>query len=81
MPHIVYILKCSDDTLYTGYTNNLEKRLKDHNGDKAGAKYTRGRRPVKLAYFEEHKTISAALKKEIKIKKLSRAEKLKLIKG
>jgi putative endonuclease len=79
--YTVYILRCSDGSLYTGYTNNIEKRLSDHNGGKAGAKYTRGRRPVNLVYFEKYKTLSAALKREIKIKKLSRTEKLILIKN
>lgn len=75
--HYVYILKCSDDTLYTGYTNDLEKRIKTHNAKK-GAKYTRGRTPVKLLYFEEFEDKSSALKREIAIKKLSREKKLKL---
>ncbi|MBP2025939.1 GIY-YIG nuclease family protein [Peptoniphilus stercorisuis] len=75
--HYVYILKCSDDTLYTGYTNDLEKRIKTHNAKK-GAKYTRGRTPVELLYFEEFEDKSSALKREIAIKKLSREKKLKL---
>lgn len=74
----IYILKCSDDTLYTGWTTNLEKRIKTHNSKK-GAKYTRGRTPVTLVYFEKFKTKSEALKREITIKKFSREEKLKLI--
>ena len=78
--YILYILKCSDDTLYAGITNNLEKRLKMHNGELPwGAKYTSGRRPVELVYREELDSKSEALKKEILIKKLSRQEKLKLI--
>lgn len=76
--YYVYILECSDNTLYTGYTNNLEKRIKTHNLKK-GAKYTRFRTPVKLKYFEEYKDLSCALKREIEIKKLNRKEKLKLI--
>lgn len=75
--HYIYILKCSDDTLYTGYTNDLEKRIKTHNAKK-GAKYTRGRTPVELLYFEEFEDKSSALKREIAIKKLSREKKLKL---
>lgn len=80
MSYIVYIVKCADKTLYTGYTNNLEKRLKEHNTGKAGAKYTRSRRPVELVYFKKFKTNSLALKSEAKIKKLSREEKFELIK-
>lgn len=76
--HYVYILRCSDDTLYTGYTNNLDNRIKTHNAKK-GAKYTRGRTPVKLIYFEEYEDKSSALKREIAIKKLSRDKKLELL--
>lgn len=74
----VYILKCADDTLYTGWTSNLEKRVKQHNLGVA-AKYTRGRRPVKLVYFEEVLDKSSALKQEAKFKRLTRKQKLKLI--
>jgi putative endonuclease len=81
MKYVVYILECSDQTLYTGYTNNLEKRIKNHNEGKTGAKYTRSRRPVKLVYQENFKTLSPALKREIAIKKVSRAAKLELIKN
>lgn len=79
MMFYVYILECSDNSLYTGYTNNLEKRVKTHN-EKKGAKYTRGRTPVVLKYFEEYSTKSEALKRECAIKKLSRDDKLKLFK-
>ena len=75
-----YILRCSDGTLYCGWTNNLEKRLKSHNEGK-GAKYTRGRGPVCLCYQEEAESYSAALRREIRIKRLTRAEKLALIRG
>ncbi len=75
----VYILECSDRTLYTGWTNNMEKRLQEHNEGKSGAKYTRGRRPVRLVYRELCPTKSDALKRERDIKKLSRAQKLLLI--
>ena len=74
----VYILRCSDGTLYTGITDDVERRLKAHNSGK-GAKYTRGRGPVKLIYREEQPDKSAALKREIAIKKLSRTEKLTLM--
>lgn len=80
MKYYTYILECADSTLYTGYTNNIEKRLITHNSGK-GAKYTRGRLPVRLLYFEEFDTKSEALKREIYIKKLSKNNKLKLIKG
>ena len=72
-----YILRCADDTLYCGITNDLEKRLAAHNaGD--GAKYTRARRPVQLVYHEPCADKSAALKREIEIKKLPRVSKLAL---
>lgn len=75
----VYILECSDKTYYTGWTNNLENRIKTHNLGK-GAKYTRARLPVKLAYYEEFETKSLAMKREYAIKRLSRQEKIKLMK-
>jgi putative endonuclease len=78
---VVYILECSDKTLYCGWTNNLEKRLHEHNEGKNGAKYTRGRRPVKLVYQEPCLTRSDALKREREIKGLTRLKKLRLIKG
>jgi putative endonuclease len=74
----VYIVRCSDGTLYTGYTNNLEKRLKVHNSGK-GAKYTRCRLPVNLVYSEKYCTKSEAIKREYAIKQLTRENKLKLI--
>lgn len=79
--NFVYILECCDGTYYTGWTVNLKERLKVHNegtGPKA-AKYTRGRRPVKLVYFEEYENKSEALKRECAIKKLTRTKKEKLI--
>lgn len=76
----VYILECKDKTLYTGITNNLEKRLLQHNSGTEGAKYTRPRRPVKLVYHEQSKNRSEATKREMAIKKLKRSEKLKLLK-
>jgi putative endonuclease len=79
MPHFVYLLKCKDNTLYCGYTNNLEKRISTHNSGKA-SKYTRGRLPVKLIYVEEHSSKSSALKKEYKIKQLSKNKKKQLVK-
>jgi putative endonuclease len=77
--YFVYILECKDGSLYTGYTTDLEKRLKAHNESKAGAKYTKTRRPVKLVYFEKFRKLGLALKREYKIKQLTREEKLGLI--
>ncbi len=73
----VYILRCADQTLYTGITNRLQQRLRAHNAGK-GAKYTKGRRPVHLLYWETCTDKSAALKREAAIKKMKRAEKLLL---
>ena len=73
-----YIVECSDGTLYTGWTNDIEKRLKAHNEGK-GAKYTRCRKPVKPVYLEESDTKQQAMSREAKIKQLSRQEKEKLI--
>lgn len=73
-----YILKCADGTLYTGWTNDLERRLAAHNAGKGG-KYTRSHRPVELAYFEEYETKEEAMRREVLIKQLPRSEKLKLI--
>lgn len=74
----VYIVECKDATLYTGWTTDIEKRIKRHNCGK-GAKYTRTRFPVELKYFEEFDSKEEALKREYFIKQLSRQEKLKLI--
>ena len=73
-----YILKCADNTLYTGWTTDLEKRLKAHNQGK-GAKYTRSRRPVTLVYHEVFETKEEAMRREAAIKKLSRSQKERLI--
>mgnify|MGYP002113690110 FL=1 len=75
-----YMLKCSDGTLYTGWTKDLEKRVEAHNSGK-GAKYTKARRPVELAYYEEFETKEQAMKREYAIKQLGRKEKQKLIAG
>jgi putative endonuclease len=74
----IYILECSDESLYTGITNKLADRIKAHN-EGNGAKYTRGRTPVKMVYCEICGTQSDALKREISIKKLSKKQKLTLI--
>ena len=76
--HYTYILKCKDNTYYTGYTTDVEKRVKAHNEGK-GAKYTRGRGPVELVYYEEHMEKQAAMRREWEIKQLSRNEKEKII--
>ena len=72
-----YILKCSDDTYYTGWTNDLEKRVKRHNEGK-GAKYTKVRRPVELVYYEEFATKQEAMKREYAIKQLKKCKKEEL---
>lgn len=76
--NVTYILECSDNTLYTGWTNDIDKRLEAHNSGQ-GAKYTRGRTPVKLVYLEVHNTKQEAMQREAYIKKLSRREKVSLI--
>jgi len=76
----VYILECVDGTLYTGSTNDLGKRLKDHNNSRFGAKYTRGRRPVGLVYQEECGTIGRARSRELQIKSWTRGRKFELVK-
>ena len=73
----VYILRCSDDTLYTGWTYDIDKRIAAHNNG-SGAKYTRGRTPVSLFYSEKFNTKEEALSREIQIKKLKRYEKILL---
>ena len=75
----VYILECSDKTLYAGVTKDLDRRVKEHNSSTLGAKYTRGRRPVKLVYSCRRKDKSKAQKEECRIKRLSRAKKFEII--
>lgn len=76
----VYMLRCADDTFYTGVTTNLQRRLDEHNGVVAGkgARYTRGRRPVTLVWWEDSHSRSSALKREYAIKQLRRSAKLQL---
>ncbi len=82
MAYIVYILRTSLDTLYTGQTNNLAKRLKEHkNKTGKSAKYMRSFKSFKLVYSENHPTLSQALRREIELKKLSHEEKEALING
>ena len=77
--YFVYLLKCSDQSLYCGYTDDVEKRLKVHNSGK-GAKHTKSRLPAELVYFEELEDKSQALRREMEIKKLPRRKKIELIK-
>ncbi|AVO03109.1 MULTISPECIES: GIY-YIG nuclease family protein [Staphylococcus] len=76
--HYIYIVRCKDDTLYTGYTNNVQARIEKHNAGK-GAKYTKTRRPVVLVYQEGYETKSEAMKREYEIKTFTRTQKLQLI--
>jgi len=78
MGHCVYIVECKDGTYYTGYTNDLDNRIKRHNSGK-GAKYVRGRGPVKLVYIKKYRRKNDALRAERDIKGLKRAEKEKLV--
>jgi putative endonuclease len=77
--YYLYILECSDRSLYTGITVDLERRVEEHNSSQLGAKYTHARRPVKLVYNKKIRNRSLATKEELQIKKMSRAQKLKLI--
>ncbi len=80
MSYFVYILECADNSLYVGCTNNLEKRLKQHNESKCGAHYTKIRRPVQLIYKEVFNTLLKARRREVEIKSWHRDKKLDLIK-
>ena len=75
-----YILECADGTFYTGWTTDPQRRLMQHNKG-TGAKYTRTRRPVKMIYVEEQPDRRAAMKREIQIKRMNRARKIKLVKS
>ncbi|MFH0773650.1 MAG: GIY-YIG nuclease family protein [bacterium] len=78
--HFVYLLRCSDNSLYCGQTNDINKRIEEHNfSNTKSAKYTKGRRPVELVYMEKYKTLSHALKREHKIKMFTKKQKEKLI--
>ncbi len=78
MKNYTYIVQCNDGSLYTGWTNDLDRRIQAHNSGN-GAKYTRSRLPVKLVYSEEHPTKEEAMSREFHIKKMTRDEKLALI--
>jgi len=80
MSYFVYILRCNDNSLYVGCTNNLEKRLQQHNESKSGAHYTKIRRPVMLSYSESYSTLKEARYREAELKRWKREEKLNLIK-
>lgn len=75
----VYIVECADKTLYTGITTDMERRINEHNSSSKGAKYTKTRRPVTMVYFESVPDRTSASKREAAIKKLSRKEKMELI--
>lgn len=76
----LYLLRCSDNSLYCGQTKDLQRRVKEHNSIDSKSRYTRTRRPVNLIYFEKYKTVSEALKREFEIKQLTKAKKEMLIK-
>ena len=79
--YFVYIVECQDGTYYTGYTNDLEKRLREHNDGKRGARYTRGKRPVRLVWEKEYGYLKSACKTERIIKQLTRKQKESLVHG
>lgn len=79
--YYLYLLRCSDNSLYCGQTKDLKRRVKEHNDVNSKSKYTRSRQPVKLAYFERYKTVNEVLKREWQIKRWSRSKKEALIQG
>lgn len=79
MKHCVYIVCCADNSLYTGVTKDVDRRIWEHNNSKYGAKSIRGKRPVKLVYKEEYITLSEALKREKEIKGWRRKKKIELV--
>ena len=80
--HYIYLVRCSDDSLYCGWTTDLKRRIDAHNGDiPGGAKYTRGRRPVTLVYSESFHQKQEAQRREYAIKRMTKTKKLRLIKG
>lgn len=78
--YYLYILKCADETLYTGITVDLKRRVREHNSSDLGAKYTRARRPVKIVYSKKYRNRSSVSREEARIKALTRAKKINLIK-
>jgi putative endonuclease len=79
--YFLYILECSDHTFYTGITTDLGRRIDEHNNSPLGARYTRGRRPVKMIYLKKYGSRGVAQKEEARIKKLSKKEKMELIRS
>jgi len=79
MSYFIYIVKCNDNTLYTGITKDLDRRIYEHNNSSKGAKYTKSRRPVKIVYTEKAINRSIASKREYEIKQLKKVDKLNLI--
>ena len=79
--YFVYILECKDKTYYTGYTKNLEKRIKEHNNNKRGSRYTRYKRPVQLVWSKEYRYYKRAVLEEKRIKSLTRKQKEELVRG
>ncbi len=77
--YFIYILRCSDNSLYCGQTKDLKRRIQEHNSADSKSKYTRSRRPVKLVYEEKYKIVNEALKREFEIKKMTKLKKEKLI--
>jgi len=77
--YYIYLIRCSDNTLYCGQTKDLKRRIEEHNSNNSKSKYTRSRRPVKLVYFEKFKTINEVLKREFEIKKMTKTKKEELI--
>lgn len=80
--YFFYIVRCSDNSLYSGQTNNIENRIKEHNSSNSrSAKYTKIRRPVQLVYFEKFETLREAMRREWQVKKWTKAKKEALVKG
>lgn len=77
--YFIYLLRCSDNSLYCGQTKDIDRRVKEHNSDHSKSRYTRIRKPVKLVYFEKYRTVNKALKRESEIKKMTKIRKEKLI--
>lgn len=81
MNYYVYLLRCNDQSLYCGYTNDLTRRVDEHNKSRRGARYTKLKRPVELVYFEKFENKSTAMKRECEIKKLGKIKKEELVRG
>lgn len=79
--YYLYLLRCTDNSLYCGQTKDLQRRVKEHNDDDSKSKYTRARRPVKLVYFEKYSTLQKVMRREIQIKRWTKAKKEALVKG